>query len=78
MSNTIYFKDLNPRKTEDGMTFICPCPCKMRVSINNSWGITKDEKGRITLNHSVRTKPCKAHYHVRKGVIEFCSDSGDK
>ena len=80
MSNTISFKDLEPRKTEDGMTFICLCPehCprKIRVSVNHGWGITEDEKGNITFKHSVRTRPCKAHYFVRAGVIDFCSDSG--
>ena len=57
------------------------CGEKVQLSLNAqrrpNWSIKLDWLNRPTITPSVRmTNQCKCHYWLRKGSIEWCTDSG--
>ena len=61
----------------------CPCGCDevIMLSLSKSsrprWTVSIDTQGRPTINPSVRqVSGCFSHFWVRKGMIEWCDDTG--
>jgi hypothetical protein len=61
----------------------CPCGCneKLQLSLNPTrrprWSVHRDRLRRVTVDPSVRqTGGCRAHFWIRRGMIEWCRDSG--
>lgn len=61
----------------------CPCGCgeKLQLSLNPTrrprWSVHRDRLRRVTVDPSVRqTGGCRAHFWIRRGLIEWCPDSG--
>lgn len=65
--------------------FTCPGGCgeKIQLSLNQkqqpSWKITIDSLGLPTIYPSVRQiNECHCHFWIRKGIVQWCTDSGKK
>jgi hypothetical protein len=59
----------------------CPGGCGMKISLSLNanrrprWGVVQDWFGRPSLEPSVhQTNPCRCHFWVRKGRVEWCAD----
>jgi hypothetical protein len=59
---------------------VCPCGCGDVVQLNllpttrPRWRVEDHPNGTVTLFPSVwRQKGCRSHYHLRRGVIVWCS-----
>lgn len=60
--------------------YVCPCGCGKDIytPVNGSrgWQYSHGPNG-PTLSPSVRwVQGCKAHFFIKDGKVEFCSDSG--
>lgn len=65
--------------------FKCPCGCEDEISIplkpqwKQGWTFKEDAHKRVTLAPSLlRRTPCKSHFFLRNGEIEWCSDSPNR
>lgn len=65
------------------VTFQCPSGCGTPLLLSLSperrprWTVTSDWLGRPSIDPSVRrTDGCRCHFWMRKGRIEWCTDSG--
>ena len=61
----------------------CPCGCGERLQLSLTRerrprsSVEVDQLGRPTLAPSIRMRDgCRAHFHIRKGRIDWCRDSG--
>lgn len=61
----------------------CPCGCGERLQLSLAierrprWVVDIDRLGRPTVVPSVRIRNgCRAHFHLRGGRVEWCSDTG--
>jgi hypothetical protein len=59
--------------------FLCPCGCGDLVQLSllpddsPRWQVASNADGSVTLSPSVwRTKGCKSHFFVRRGLIVWC------
>ena len=65
--------------------FRCPCGCTHEVCIpiqpewKQGWTFEESASKLVTLSPSLRrTTPCKSHFFMRNGEIEWCSDSPNR
>lgn len=68
---------------EEGVKYACPCGCKREVFLRRrkgkkekypSWDI---DSSSASISPSIRElMGCKSHYHIKKGKVEWCSDTG--
>jgi hypothetical protein len=61
---------------------LCPCGCGATLHMNllpesrPRWRLTEHRDGTATLHPSVwRTKDCRSHFFVRRGLIDWCRDA---
>lgn len=61
----------------------CPCGCGERLQLSLAperrprWNVKVDWLGRPTVEPSIRMRDeCRAHFHIHKGHIIWCGDSG--
>lgn len=71
------------KRSPKWVTMPCPSNCGTPLLLSLSqarrprWSIATDWWGRPTLSPSVRrTDGCKCHFWLRKGIVEWCADSG--
>lgn len=71
------------RRSPKWVTMRCPCNCGTSLLLSLSearrprWSVSIDWWGRPSLSPSVRrTDGCRCHFWLRKGAVEWCSDSG--
>lgn len=57
----------------------CPCECGETVQLNllptvqPRWSATEEDDGTLTVHPSVwRTKGCRSHFWIRRGLIVWC------
>lgn len=61
--------------------FACPCGCGQQIALSimrshlPRWTIEVRTNGRFTLNPSVDSTTCGAHFWVREGTVIWCQDS---
>jgi len=82
-----------PKELEEGILYVsleyktaihlCACGCGLQTvtPINPPYGWVYIETNRLpTLSPSIGNfrYPCKSHYFVRNGTIDWCSDSGKR
>lgn len=60
---------------------VCPCGCDAIINLNllpetrPRWKLTEHTDGTVSLHPSIwRTKDCRSHYFVRRGLIEWYHD----
>lgn len=63
----------------------CPCGCGDRLQLSLArehrprWSVEVDRLGRPTVAPSIRMRDgCRAHFHLRRGRVEWCRDSGQQ
>lgn len=71
------------RRSPKWATMPCPSGCgtPLLLSLGWSrrprWSVVTDGWGRPTLSPSVRrTDGCRCHFWLRRGVVEWCADTG--
>ena len=64
---------------------LCPCGCGATLYMSlmpegrPRWRLTEHGDGTITLQPSVwRTKDCKSHFFLRKGLVQWCKSGGSR
>lgn len=71
------------KRSPKWVTMQCPSRCgtPLLLSLNQArrprWSVSTDWWGRPTLTPSVRrTDGCRCHFWLRKGMVEWCADTG--
>ena len=73
----VHCSDSSPK---GGLIGLCPGVCGRFLYLNidagagPSWSHKVEEDGTLTISPSVRDMKCGAHFWMRKGRVEFCSD----